>query len=44
VLTWPPFFDTSRAKELGFAGDSSIAEIIQTYIAEEGIETIKNKS
>ena len=43
VLTWPPFFDTSRAKELGFAGDSSIEEIIRTYIAEEGIETEKQK-
>lgn len=42
VLTWPPYFDTVRAKKLGFVSDSSVEEIIQSYIAEEGIEDIKN--
>ena len=41
VLTWPPYFDTQRAKNLGFVSDSSVEEIIRAYIAEEGIETIK---
>ena len=41
VLTWPPYFETVRAKELGFVSDSSIEEIIRSYIAEEGIENIK---
>ncbi len=42
VLTWPPYFDTVRAKELGFVSDSSVEEIIRSYIAEEGIENIKS--
>jgi nucleoside-diphosphate-sugar epimerase len=41
VLTWPPYFDTARAKELGFVSDSSVEEIIRSYIAEEGIAHIK---
>src|SRR4028119_680385 len=41
VLTWPPYFDTVRAKKLGFVSDSSVEEIIRSYIAEEGIENIK---
>ena len=41
VLTWPPYFDTQRAKKLGFVSDSSVEEIIRSYIAEEGIENIK---
>ncbi len=41
VLTWPPYFDTLRAKKLGFVCDSSVEEIIRSYIAEEGIENIK---
>lgn len=41
VLTWPPYFDTLKAKKLGFVSDSSVREIIQSYIAEEGIENIK---
>jgi nucleoside-diphosphate-sugar epimerase len=40
VLTWPPYFDTVRAKKLGFVSDSSVEEIIRSYIAEEGIENI----
>lgn len=42
VLTWPPYFDTKRAKQLGFVSDSSVEEIIRSYIAEEGIENIKS--
>ncbi|MHA4845209.1 D-erythronate dehydrogenase [Flavitalea antarctica] len=42
VLTLPPYFETVRAKELGFVSDSSIEEIIRSYIAEEGLENIKN--
>ncbi len=34
VLTWPPDFETRRANELGFARDSSVHEIIKTYIDE----------
>jgi nucleoside-diphosphate-sugar epimerase len=41
VLTWPPYFDTQRAKKLGFVCDSSVEEIIRSYIAEEGIENRK---
>ncbi|MBD0284323.1 MAG: SDR family oxidoreductase [Flavisolibacter sp.] len=41
VLTWPPYFDTQRAKKLGFVSDSSVEEIIRSYIAEEGIENLK---
>ena len=41
VLTWPPYFDTPRAKKLGFVSDASVEEIIRSYIAEEGIENIK---
>jgi len=37
VLTWPPYFETLRAKKLGFVSDSSVEEIIRSYIAEEGI-------
>lgn len=40
VLTWPPYFDTRKAKKLGFLCDSSVKEIIQSYIAEEGIDNI----
>lgn len=41
VLTWPPYFDTKRAEELGFVSDSSVEEIIRSYIAEEGIANKK---
>jgi D-erythronate 2-dehydrogenase len=41
VLTWPPYFDTLRAKKLGFVSDSSVEEIIRSYIAEEGKENLK---
>jgi len=41
VLTWPPYFETQRAKELGFVSDSSVAEIIRSYITDEGIENTK---
>jgi len=37
VLTWPPYFDTQWANELGFVSDSSIEEIIRTFMEEEGI-------
>jgi len=39
VLTWPPNFETPRANTLGFTRDASIAEIIKSYISEEGIRT-----
>ena len=38
VLTWPPYFDTARAKGLGFVCDSSVEEIIRSYITEQGIK------
>jgi nucleoside-diphosphate-sugar epimerase len=38
VLTWPPYFETLRAKELGFVGDLSVTEIIRSYIEDESIE------
>ena len=38
VLTWPPRYDTRRARELGFEGDASVEEIIRYYIEEEGIQ------
>ena len=41
VLTWPPYFDTQRAKELGFVSDSSVDEIIRSFITEEGITLTK---
>jgi nucleoside-diphosphate-sugar epimerase len=41
VLTWPPYFDTLRAKNLGFVSDASVEEIIRSFIAEEGLENIK---
>lgn len=40
VLTWPPHFNPQKALDLGFVGDSSVDEIIQSYIEEEKI-TIK---
>lgn len=42
VLTWPHYFDTKKAKQLGFVGDSSVEEIIQSFITEEGIELTKS--
>jgi nucleoside-diphosphate-sugar epimerase len=41
VLTWPPYFDTARAKLLGFVSDSTVEEVIRSYIAEEGMENTK---
>ena len=35
VLTWPPQFVTDRALKLGFKGDRSVSEIIQSHIQEE---------
>ena len=40
VLTWPPHFDTPRANRLGFVGDTSVEEIIRSYMEEEGIGNI----
>lgn len=40
VLTWPPHFDTQRANKLGFVSDTSVEEIIRSYMAEEGIVNI----
>lgn len=37
VLTWPPHFNTLRADQLGFVSDTSVEEIIRSYIEEEGI-------
>lgn len=42
VLTWPPHFDTSIARRLGFVSDESVSEIIKQFIQEEGIN-IKTK-
>ncbi len=39
VLTWPPYFDTKRADQLGFVRDESVVEIICAFIEEEGLET-----
>jgi nucleoside-diphosphate-sugar epimerase len=44
VLTWPPYFDTLRATKLGFVSDSSVEEIIRSYISEEGIDNKKNST
>ena len=41
VLSWPPYFDTTRANKLGFVGDTSSEEIIRSYIDEEGISQNK---
>jgi D-erythronate 2-dehydrogenase len=38
VLTWPPHVDPVRARQLGFASDKSVEEIIRSYIEEEGVE------
>lgn len=35
VAGWPRDFDASRARSLGFVSETSFAEIIRTYIAEE---------
>lgn len=40
VLTWPPHFDTLRADKLGFVSDTSVEEIIRSYMDEEGIVNI----
>jgi len=37
VLTWPPHFETERANQLGFVRDASAAEIIKSFMNEEGI-------
>ncbi len=37
VLTWPPHFQTARANQLGFVRDASAAEIIKSFMNEEGI-------
>lgn len=37
VLTWPPHFETVRANQLGFVRDASAAEIIKSFMNEEGI-------
>ncbi|MDR5739074.1 MULTISPECIES: D-erythronate dehydrogenase [unclassified Caballeronia] len=36
VGSWPGAWDTSRAKQLGLAGDGSFAEVVRGYIEEEG--------
>ena len=38
VLTWPPHFETTLAKRLGFSGDDSVTDIIQQFIEEENIK------
>jgi nucleoside-diphosphate-sugar epimerase len=38
VLTWPPDFRPERAERLGFVRDSSVDEIIRSYISEERIK------
>lgn len=37
VLTWPPNFETSRARQLGFHSDGSAEEVIKSYLEEEQI-------
>jgi len=32
VASWPARFDTALAEALGFAGDASVAEIVQAYV------------
>jgi nucleoside-diphosphate-sugar epimerase len=44
VLTWPPYFETVRANKLGFVSDSSVDEIIQSYMTEENINNVKMSS
>lgn len=36
VASWPARFDTRRARELGFAGDNSLDEIVEAFLAERG--------
>ncbi|MEX2595247.1 MAG: D-erythronate dehydrogenase [Anditalea sp.] len=40
VLTWPPHFDTLKANKLGFVSDTSVEEIIRSYMDEEAIVNI----
>jgi nucleoside-diphosphate-sugar epimerase len=37
VLTWPPHFNPLRASQLGFVEDTSVEEIIRSYMEEEGV-------
>jgi nucleoside-diphosphate-sugar epimerase len=37
VLTWPPYYETQRANQLGFVSDKSTEEIIRAFMQEEGI-------
>ncbi|WP_345814967.1 D-erythronate dehydrogenase [Paraburkholderia sp. PREW-6R] len=38
VGSWPGRWDTARAERLGLAGERSFADVIRSYIADEGIE------
>ncbi|MEC5408190.1 D-erythronate dehydrogenase [Paraburkholderia sp. MPAMCS5] len=38
VGSWPGRWDTSRAEQLGLAGEQSFADVIRGYIADEGIQ------
>ena len=35
VLTWPPFFKTRWADELGFVKDESVHAIIRAFVEDE---------
>ncbi|MEW9583417.1 D-erythronate dehydrogenase [Paraburkholderia sp. DGU8] len=38
VGSWPGKWDTSRAEQLGLSGERSFADVIRSYIADEGIQ------
>jgi D-erythronate 2-dehydrogenase len=37
VLTWPPHFDPQKGSRLGFVSDTSVEEIIRSYMVEKAI-------
>jgi nucleoside-diphosphate-sugar epimerase len=36
---WPGAWETSRAEELGFAGDADVDSVIRAYLADEGLKS-----
>jgi nucleoside-diphosphate-sugar epimerase len=36
VATWPPLFETTRARSLGFTGDDNFDDMVREFLRERG--------
>lgn len=43
VVSWPTRLDTTRARQLGFKDDGSLAETVRDYVQEYGRRTISGR-